>query len=438
MPALNSTHDPALKSWVPSANLPDSDFPIQNLPFGVFRRAGSREDFRGGVAIGDQILDLGAMHALGLLSGKPSAALAGCARTHLNDFMAMGQHSWSALRQALSECLREGSASARALATLLTPQAQAEYTVPANIRNFTDFYASVYHAASVGRMFRPDNPLLPNYKWVPIAYHGRASSIRVSGQEFSRPIGQTLPGNAQTPLVGPSRRLDYELELGVYIGVGNELGSAIPIDRAEEHVFGLCLLNDWSARDLQAWEYQPLGPFLAKNFATTISPWIVTLEALAPFRAPWTRLPTDPAPLPYLEGRDLRDHGAINIQLEVLLDTARMRAEQRPPQRLSQSNFRDCYWSVSQMVAHHTINGCNLEVGDLLGTGTQSGPSAAEAGSLLELSAGGKQKLTLSSGESRGFLEDGDRLLIRAHCEQPGRRRIGFGEVNGTVLPARC
>jgi fumarylacetoacetase len=288
----------------------------------------------------------------------------------------------------------------------------------------------------VGRLFRPDNPLLPNYKWVPIGYHGRASSIRVSGQEFPRPVGQIMPKGASQPFVAPSRSLDYELEVGIFIGTGNALGSRVPLETAEDHVFGLCLLNDWSARDIQAWEYQPLGPFLAKSFATTISPWMVTLEALAPFRSPWTRPAEDPQPLPYLEGAGLRVAGAVDIQLKVWLQTARMRAEKLAPERVSQSTFRHSYWSISQLVAHHSLNGCNLSPGDLLGSGTQSGPTAEEAGSLLELSEGGKRSLTLRSGEARTFLEDGDRVIFRGWCERPGFRRIGFGEVAGTVLPA--
>jgi fumarylacetoacetase len=284
---------------------------------------------------------------------------------------------------------------------------------------------------------RPDNPLLPNYRWVPIGYHGRSSSIGVSGQTVTRPSGQRLPPGADTPVVGPSERLDYELELGVFIGQGNELGTPIRVAAAEAHVFGLCLLNDWSARDLQAWEYQPLGPFLGKNFATTISPWIVTWEALAPYRIAWVRAAEEPQPLPYLQLPELQNSGAIDIALEVYIVTERMRAEGLGPYRLSHSNFRDCYWSVAQMVAHHTINGCNLRSGDLLGTGTQSGPTPAEAGSLLELSSGGKQPLTLPNGEQRRFLSDGDTIILRAACERAGYARVGFGEARGRVVAAR-
>jgi fumarylacetoacetase len=480
MNALNATHDPALRSWVESANSAGTDFPIQNLPFAVFRRRGaegagnegtaggggqgsgghrggsggeggegfrggnSGERFRGGVAIGDQVLDLGSPELQALSSGGVAAkasdvvaaAIVACGEPTLNSYMALGPAAWSALRAFLSEVLRADSPHATRLRTALVPQKDAEFTVPARIGDYTDFYASIHHATSVGRLFRPDNPLLPNYKWVPIGYHGRASSIRVSGQEFARPVGQIMPKGAPLPFVAPTRSLDYELEVGIFIGTGNALGSRVPLAGAEDHVFGLCLLNDWSARDIQAWEYQPLGPFLAKSFATTISPWIVTLEALAPFRAPWTRPVDDPQPLPYLEGASLRAAGAIDIRLEVWLETERMRAAGLAPERLSHSSFRDSYWSVGQLVAHHSVNGCNLVPGDLLGSGTQSGPTAEEAGSLLELSEGGKRPLTLRSGETRTFLADGDRVTFRGWCERPGCARVGFGEVAGVVLPA--
>jgi fumarylacetoacetase len=432
-PSLNATHDPALKSWVEPANQPGTDFPIQNLPYAVFRRKGTADAFRGGVAIGDRILDLGALHESRLLKGAPADALAAAAQPTLNSFMALGYDAWSTLRSALSGLLSGPVNGAR---QALVPQSAAEFNVPANIGDYTDFYASVYHATAVGALFRPDNPLLPNYKWVPIGYHGRASSIRVSGQEFRRPLGQIKPSGTEDPQLLPTRRLDYELEVGVFIGTGNALGAPIAIGAAERSVFGLCLLNDWSARDVQAWEYQPLGPFLAKNFATTISPWIVTLEALAPYRTAWTRPAQDPQPLSYLDSPQLRHSGAIDMELEAYIETAQMRASGSAPHRLSRSNFRHSYWSVSQLVAHHTVNGCNLEAGDLLGSGTQSGPTPAEAGSLLELTAGGKQQLTLSSGETRTFLADGDRLTLKGWCEKPGHARIGFGEVAGTVLPA--
>jgi fumarylacetoacetase len=289
----------------------------------------------------------------------------------------------------------------------------------------------------VGRLLRPNNPLLPNYKWMPIAYHGRASSIGIAGEAFLRPVGQALAPNADRPTFAASQRVDYELEVGLFVGRPNARGSAVAIDRAEEHAFGLCLLNDWSARDLQSWEYQPLGPFLGKNFATTISPWVITMEALAPFRRPWARPHQDPPLLPYLDCAKLRTSGAIDMQLEVYLESARMRATGLPPQRLSHSDFRGSYWNIAQMISHHSVNGCNLNPGDLLGSGSQSGPHPAEAGSLLELSAGGHQKLLLSSGETRSFLCDWDRVILKAWCEAPDQARIGFGEVAGLVLPAR-
>ena len=436
MTATNETHDPALKSWVESANRPDTDFPIQNLPFGVFRRKGTSEPFRVGVAIGDQIFDLGAAAAAGVFDGLAARAAQACAGDSLNDFMAMGPTAWSALRLALSRALREGAPEAARLASCLIPQAQAEYTVPARIGDYTDFYTSVHHATNIGRLFRPDNPLMPNYKWVPIGYHGRASSIGVSGQSFPRPVGQTMPPGAAQPEFGPCRRLDYELELGIYVGTGNEQGRAIPIGEAEAHVFGICLLNDWSARDIQAWEYQPLGPFLSKNFATTISPWIVTLEALAPYRVPFTRPAGDPQPLPYLDSPEVRAAGAFDIRLDVLLETARMRQADDAPARLSRTSYRHAYWTIAQLVAHHTVNGCNLQPGDLLGTGTLSGPEADEAGALIELTQGGKLPVYLPAGETRTFLADGDAIIVRGWCEKPGAARIGFGECRGTVLPA--
>ena len=433
---LDPTHDPKLRSWVASANVPGGDFPIQNLPLAVFRRLGSGENFRCGVAIGDRVLDLGALDILTPFGGLEAEALAACGEPSLNRLMRLGRAASAALRRGLSECLREGSPRASEIATALIPQSEAEFTLPARIGNFTDFYASVHHATAVGRLFRPDQPLLPNYKWVPIAYHGRASSLGISGEDVRRPRGQVMARGADRPQLVPSARLDYELELGVLIGSGNRLGSPIPIAEAEEHVFGLCLLNDWSARDVQAWEYQPLGPFLAKSFATTISPWVVTLEALAPFRLPWSRPAEDPQPLAYLDGEELRAGGAFDLQLEVAIETAAMRASGAAPQQLSRTNFRHSYWSVAQMVAHHTVNGCNLEPGDLLGTGTQSGPGPGEAGSLLELTEGGKRPIRLGSGETRTFLEDGDRVILRGWSERPGCTRIGFGEASATVLPA--
>ena len=436
MNSLNETHDATLRSFVASANDGVTDFPIQNLPFAVFRRAGSNEVFRGGVAIGDQLLDLAALSLASVLSGVAANGCAAAAERTLNRFMAMGSASWSALRLALSRALRAGSTHEAQVRACLIAQSDVEYTVPAHIGDYTDFYTSVFHATHIGRLFRPDNPLLPNYKWVPIGYHGRASSIAVSGQSFPRPVGQIMPLGATEPVLAPSKRMDYELELGIFVGRGNALGSRVSIDEAESHVFGVCLLNDWSARDLQAWEYQPLGPFLAKNFATTISPWIVTLEALAPYRVAWTRAKDDPQPLSYLDSADNRSQGAFDIQLEVLIETLRMRELALPPHRLCLTSYRHAYWTLAQLITHHTVNGCNLQTGDLLGTGTLSGPTATEAGALIELTVGGKQPVTLSSGESRTFLEDGDAVILRAHCEKMGAARIGFGQSYGRIAPA--
>ena len=436
MTAADPTHEAKLRSWVDSANLPGCDFPIQNLPFAVFRRSGSGENFRCGVAIGDCVLDLGALDMLSPFEGLGAQALAACAEPSLNRLMTLGKEARVALRRGLSECLREGAPRAAELGTALIPRSEAEFTLPARIGNYTDFYTSIHHATAVGRLFRPDQPLLPNYKWVPIAYHGRASSLGISDQQVRRPHGQVMPRGEDRPRLAPSARLDFELEVGVLIGPGNRIGSPIPLAQAEDHVFGLCLLNDWSARDLQAWEYQPLGPFLAKSFATTISPWVVTLEALVPYRLPWSRPAGDPEPLPYLDGAQLRAGGAIDMHLEVALETAAMRASGAGPQSLALTNFRHSYWSVAQMVAHHTVNGCNLESGDLLGSGTQSGPTPDQAGSLLELTEGGKRAVPLASGETRTFLEDGDRVILRGWCERPGCPRLGFGEASGLVLPA--
>ena len=439
MPRLNETHDASLRSWLDSANDPATDFPIQNLPFGVFRpRDNAPQAWRVGVALGDQIVDLASLASHAPFDGLAAEALAACTGDTLNPLMALTDAHWSALRLALSRALREGSPLRGTIEPALCPQSQATLGLPARIGDYTDFYISVHHATAVGRQFRPDNPLLPNYKWVPIGYHGRASSIGVSGQAFARPCGQTRPAaEGEPPALGPCRRLDYELEMGLYIGTGNPQGSPISMADADRHLFGMCLLNDWSARDLQAWEYQPLGPFLSKSFASTVSPWVVTREALEPFRRAWTRPAGDPQPLPYLDSPTLREDGAYDVSLQVLLSTERSREEGKAPARLAASNLRHAYWSMAQLIAHHTVNGCNLQPGDLLGTGTLSGPEPSEAGSLLELNQGGKQPVALPWGESRTFLEDGDEVILTAHCEAPGYRRIGFGSAAGMVLPAR-
>ncbi|MBK8530251.1 MAG: fumarylacetoacetase [Rubrivivax sp.] len=431
---IDATHDPALRSWVESANAPDSDFPVQNLPLGRFRLAGADEPLRCGVAIGDQVLDLQLALQLSPWPDGVPELLAPLAAGELAAFMALGRPAWKALRAALSAALAEGSDTAPFLELCLLPQAQAAMALPCRVGDYTDFYTGIHHALTVGKLMRPDHPLLPNYKWVPIGYHGRASSVTLGGP-VTRPRGQTR-SSGDTPHFGPSQRLDYELELGLWVGVGNELGTPVPMAQAEERLFGVTLLNDWSARDLQGWEYQPLGPFLAKNFSTMVSPWIVSFEALAPFRRPFTRPAGDPQPLPYLDSEFNREAGALDIRLEVWLQTARMRELGLPAQRLSHSNALDAYWTPAQLVAHHTSNGCNLATGDLLGTGTLSGPLPAQGGSLLELSAGGRQPLALPGGETRCFLEDGDTVTLRAFCAAPGAVRIGLGSVSGTVLPA--
>ena len=421
---LDRTLDAGLRSWVASANAPQTDFPIQNLPFGRFRRQGDAA-WRIGVAIGDQVLDL---ERAGLVAGHDMQRL-----------MGQGAAARQALRCAISRGLGEGSAKREPWLACgaLVAQAGAELALPCPIGDYTDFHAGIHHATTVGRMFFPDQPLSPNYRWMPLAYHGRASSVGVSGQRFHRPHGQALaPGHA-APVLGPSPCVDFELELGAYIGTPSADGTPVSIGDAEEHLFGFTLLNDWSARDIQAWEYQPLGPFLSKSFATTVSPWIVTPEALAPFRAPHARPEGDPRPLPYLDSRRNREAGAFDITLEVWLLSAAMARAGLPPERLMTSNYRDAYWTVAQMIAHHAVNGCPLRSGDLLGTGTLSGPRPEQGGSLLELGAAGRRALALSNGETRSWLQDGDTVILRGFCERPGYRRIGFGECAGTVLAAR-
>jgi fumarylacetoacetase len=433
--ALDATHEAGTRSWIASANDPLSDFPIQNLPFGVFRRRDTAETFRGGVAIGDQIVDLAALRTR--VPDSPAAqALAAAAEPSLNALMRSGPAAWHALRHLLFDLLRERSTSRPMVEPCLVPQALAEHSLPAEIGDYTDFYASMHHALAVGKLFRPDNPLTPNYVWMPIAYHGRVSSIGVSPQPVIRPLGQSLPKGADSPAFGPSRRLDYELEVGIFIGTGNPQGSGISVEQAEQHVFGLCLLNDWSARDIQSWEAQPLGPFLGKNFATTISPWIVTLEALAPFRTTQASSAADKPLLPYLDSAATRAAGAFDMELSVNLETAAMRQAGVAPERLARSNFRYAHWSIAQMIAHHTVGGCNLRAGDLFGSGTLSGPLPEEAGSLLEMTRGGAVAITLGSGETRTFLEDGDRIILRARCARDGFAPIGLGEASGWILPA--
>ena len=426
------------RSWLDSAN-GHPDFPLQNLPLGVFSSPG-REP-RGGVAIGEHILDLKAALAADLFEGEARHAAEAASGASLNAFFALGAGPRRVLREQLQALLAEGSPQQARMqelgASLLPAQANCQLHLPAQVGDYTDFYVGIHHANNVGRLFRPDNPLLPNYKHVPIGYHGRASTVRVSGSEVRRPNGQTLPAGASEPVFGPCARLDYELELGIWIGQGNALGEAIPVSRAAEHIAGFCLLNDWSARDIQAWEYQPLGPFLSKSFITSVSPWVVTAEALEPFRRAQPARPEgDPRPLPYLYDDNDQAHGAFDIELEVLLLTEGLREKGLPPQRLTLSNSLSMYWTVAQMVAHHSVNGCQLQPGDLFGSGTLSGAEPGQFGSLLEITAGGKQPVQLASGETRRFLEDGDEVILRARCKREGHVSIGFGECRGKVLAA--
>jgi fumarylacetoacetase len=436
---VNETHDPSLTSWVGSAQGP-TDFPIQNLPFGVFRR-GTSDSPRVGIAIGNQVLDMTACLKVAHFNGLAGPAAEACTEPSLNSLMALGREHWSALRREVSALLAAGSPAhrkdPRIGERILFPMAECELPLPSHVGDYSDFYASVYHATNVGSMFRPDNPLLPNYKWVPIGYHGRASSIVASGAPVRRPKGQLKDPSSEQPVFAPTRALDYEMEIGCFVGPGNELGKPVSIEKAEEHLFGLCLLNDWSARDIQTWEYQPLGPFMAKNFATTISPWVVTLEALEPFRAPaFDRPRGDPPPLPYLDSVVNRERGGVDVTVEVLLSTEKMRTTGLPPQRLSRGRMADLYWTLAQMFTHHTSNGCNLRPGDLFASGTISGPSKDSRGCLLELTWRGAEPITLPTGETRKFLEDGDEVILRGFCERPGAARIGFGECRGVILAA--
>ena len=436
---IDETHRPDLRSFVASANEAGSDFPIQNLPFGVFRRRGSTDAPGIGVAIGNEILDLAACAPLGLLDPAGPAAAAACLAPVLNPLMALGREAWRGLRLALSHLLAEDSPAVRKdpglKERILLPMTEAALLLPARVGDYTDFYASLHHAANVGSMFRPHKPLPPNYKHLPIGYHGRASSLVPSGTLVLRPSGQTLPEGVSSPLFAPTRQMDYECEVGAFVGAGNALGHPIPIAEAGEHLFGLCLVNDWSARDVQRWEYQPLGPFLAKSFATSLSPWVVTLDALAPFRtARPPRAEGDPPLLPYLDAEEDRLYGAIDLTVEVHMSTRRMRESGVTPVRLSRGRFRELYWTLAQMLAHHASNGCNLRPGDLLATGTLSGPERENRGCLLELTWRGREPISLPTGESRTFLEDGDEVTLRGACEREGFARIGFGECTGTVV----
>jgi fumarylacetoacetase len=436
-PLIDDTHEPALCSWVTSANDKDCDFPVQNLPLGRFRPVGEGDlaPVRVGVAIGDQILDLRLAADLCPWSEEIYPLLQPLAQGDLMAFMALGRPAWRKLRLALSMALTLDSEQGPFLESCLVAQKDAVMQMPCRVGDYTDFYSGIHHARRVGALFRPDEPLLPNYKFVPIGYHGRASSVGIEDMVI-RPNGQ-MRSSGDQPHFGACKRLDYELELGLWIGAGNTLGLPVSMAQAEDKIFGVSLLNDWSARDIQAWEYQPLGPFLAKSFATSVSPWVVSWQALAPYRRPFERPTGDPEPLPYLDGDFNRQHGAIDMTLEVWLQTARMRKAREPAVRLSQSNLRDAaYWTAAQLIAHHTSNGCNLQVGDLLGTGTLSGPLPEQSASLLELTQGGKAPLTLPNGEAVTFLQDGDTVTLRGYCEAPGAARIGLGHVTAMVLPS--
>ena len=439
---LDATHSPSLRSWVQSANEPDTDFPIQNLPFGAFCRRGTPEHARIGVAIGNCILDISACLAANLFAdssqeARDAATL--CAQSTLNDLMAGGRAPARALRIAISALLAEDAAShlQQTAQHALVDQSEADLFLPVHIGDYTDFYASVHHATNVGALFRPDNPLLPNYKWVPIGYHGRASSIVVSGTPVRRPRGQLKGANDAEPVFSASRSLDYELELGVFVAGSNTLGGSIAIDQAEAHLFGMCVLNDWSARDVQSWEYQPLGPFLAKNFASTVSPWVVTMDALAPFRAPLARREAgDPAPLPYLTHAGDAAAGGFDVKVEMWLRSGAMRDAGEPAVRISHGSALDLYWTFAQMLAHHASNGCNMRPGDFLGSGTISGALPENRGCLLELTRRGAEPVTLPNGDTRAFLQDGDEVTLRAFAERDGAVRIGFGECCGVIIPA--
>jgi fumarylacetoacetase len=425
---MSPTNDPALRSFVPVP--PESHFPIQNLPYGVFET--THRAPRVGVAIGDQVLDLAVLEVAGCFDGPELKGKRVFETPALNTFLALGRPAWREARATISKLLSADEPALRDKVALrgraLVPMSEVTMLVPAQIGDYTDFYSSREHATNMGVMIRgPENALPPNWLHLPIAYHGRSSSIVISGTNLHRPCGQTKADNAPAPTFGPSRLVDFELEMGFFVGSGNELGQPIPIDRAAEHIFGFVLVNDWSARDIQKWEYVPLGPFLAKNFGTTISPWVVTLEALEPFRVAGPA--QDPAPLPYLQ---VQGEGAFDIQLEVWLQSARM----DKPQRICASNTRHLYWNIFQQLAHHTVNGCNLRPGDLLASGTISGPTPDSFGSMMELSWRGTKPINLASGETRTFLQDGDRITLTGWAQGNGYR-IGFGEARGRILPAQ-
>jgi fumarylacetoacetase len=435
---VNETHDPGLQSWVESANVANTDFPIQNLPFCIFASPRNADMPRVGIPIGDKVIDLWGCYSSGLIDADTRAAAAAGSENTLNK-LAGEKRSYTSLRRKLSKLLSTDASDAerKILAEHMVESDECSMFVPVSIGDYTDFYCSIYHATNVGSMFRPDNPLMPNYKYIPIGYHGRASSIVISGTEIKRPRGQNRSDAENPPVFIPCKNLDYEMELGFFVGKGNELGQPIDIKDAEDHIFGVCLVNDWSARDIQAWEYQPLGPFLSKSFATTISPYVVTMEALAPFRTPaFERDADDPKPLEYLSDENNKRFGGLDINLEVYIQTEKMRQENIEPFMLSRSNPKDLYWTIGQMLTHHASNGCNLRIGDLMASGTVSGKEKNERGCLLELTWRGTEPIDLPSGEQRRFLEDGDEVIMKGYCEREGFRRIGLGTCRGRILPA--
>jgi fumarylacetoacetase len=437
-PSIDETHDAGLRSFVESANDAAGDFPIQNLPFGIFSR--SPGEAGSGVAIGDQIFDLRAAHRHALL--PPDIPCDVLEQESLNALFSLGRDRLRNLRRKLSALLSAadtGEPARRRASDLLVPINTCRLYRPTNVANYTDFYAGIHHARAAGALLTPENPLPANYKWVPIAYHGRASSVQLGQGDVRRPIGQRPPAQPGTaPGFGPSERLDFELELGFYVTGGNAIGERIAIEDAEQQIAGYSLLNDWSARDVQRWEMYPLGPFLSKSFATSVSPWVVTADALAPFRVPAMSRPDgDPKPLDYLLDMEDQTSGGLDIDLRVYLSTDRMRREGDLPVQILSSNARHLYWTTAQMVAHHTINGCNLRPGDLIGTGTISGPSHAELSSMLELTGAGAKPITMPNGEVRGFLEDGDEVTFKGRCQRDGFASIGFGACAGTIIEAR-
>lgn len=432
MTELNYTHEKNRKSWLTQANQSDSDFPIQNLPFCVFRKKNSQSPWHIGVGIGDQILDLFELNQLKIVAEKDQFIMDAASNESLNALMTLGPDAWKILRFTVFDLLEEGYSAEGKIRQILVPQSEVEYSVPAQINDYTDFYTSEPHAVNVSKQLGIN--VGDNFYWLPIAYHGRSSSIVVSGEPVFRPYGQLKSADSNTPVYGACQKLDYELELGAFIGLGNERGKSIALSDAPKHVFGLCLLNDWSARDIQGWEMQPLGPFLAKNFATTISPWIVTSEALLPYRCQWSRNVDHPQPLDYLDSDNNREYGAYDIQLEVSIQSEHQASAGQSAKPITLTSFKHQYWTIGQMIAHHSVGGCNFRAGDLIGSGTISGPSDSEAGALIELTQSGNRPVDIGDGETRGFLQNGDTVIFKGWCEKEGFVKIGFGLNFGKIF----